>query len=84
MNDEAPELVAEQVFVPEGQAVTVSNASVYVVDLDTKPRDLVMTVVTPPTHGKAKRKNMCVSCYISQKIRVGRSLLFFFIFNYFP
>ena len=51
MNDESPELVAEQVFVPEGQAVTVSNASVYVVDLDTKPRDLVMTVVTPPTHG---------------------------------
>ena len=27
----------------------------------------------------AKRKNMCVSCYISKKIRVGRSLLFFFL-----
>ena len=24
---------------------------------------------------KAKRKNMCVSCYISKKNRVGRSLL---------
>ena len=52
MNDEAPQLVAEQVFVPEAQAVTVSKASVYVVDLDTKPQDLVLTVVTPPTHGK--------------------------------
>ena len=51
MNDEPPELVAEQVFVPEGQTVTVSSASVYVVDLDTKPQDLVMTVVAPPTHG---------------------------------
>ena len=30
--------------------------------------------------GKAKRKNMCVSCYISKKIRVGRSLLIFFFF----
>ena len=29
---------------------------------------------------KAKRKNMCVSCYISKKIRVGRSLLIFFLF----
>ena len=27
---------------------------------------------------KAKRKDMCVSCYISKKIRVGRSLLIFF------
>ena len=27
---------------------------------------------------KAKRKNMCVSCYISKKIRVGRSLLILF------
>ena len=33
---------------------------------------------------QAKRKNMCVSCYISQKIRVGRSLLiFFFIIIFF-
>ena len=29
---------------------------------------------------KAKRKNMCVSCYISKKIRVGRSLLNFILF----
>ena len=29
----------------------------------------------------AKRKNMCVSCYISKNIKVGRLLLiFFFIF----
>ena len=32
--------------------------------------------------GKAKRKNMCVSCYISKKIRVGRSLLIFFYFKF--
>ena len=29
---------------------------------------------------KAKRKNMCVSCYISKKIRVGRSPLFIIFF----
>ena len=34
---------------------------------------------------KTKRKNMCVSCYISKTIRVGRSILIFFIsFFYFP
>ena len=33
---------------------------------------------------EAKKKNMCVSCYISKKIRVGRSLLiFFFFFNFY-
>ena len=33
---------------------------------------------------KAKKKNMCVSCYMSKKIRVGRSLLiFFFLFIFF-
>ena len=31
---------------------------------------------------QAKRKNMCVSCYISKKIRVGRSLLIFFYFKF--
>ena len=30
--------------------------------------------------GQAKRKNMCVSCHISKKIREGRSLLIFFFF----
>ena len=37
---------------------------------------------------RPKEKNMCVSCYISKEIRVGRSLLiflflYFFIFHYF-
>ena len=33
-------------------------------------------------YNKAKRKNMCVSCYIAKKIRVGRSLLIFFYFKF--
>ena len=28
------------------------------------------------------KKNMCVSCYILKKIRVGRSLLIFFYFKF--
>ena len=32
---------------------------------------------------RPKRKNMCVSCYISKQIRVGRSLLIIFFFIFF-
>ena len=32
--------------------MTVTNASVYVTDIDTKPGVLTFSVVTPPTHGK--------------------------------
>ena len=35
-----------------------------------------------PLVNRAKRKNMCVSCYISKKNRVGRSLLIFFYFKF--
>ena len=41
--------------------------------------DLTMHIINC-VYAKAKKKNMCVSCYIPQKNRVGRSLLFFFFF----
>ena len=53
-------------FVKEGQAVTVTNASVYVTDIDTKPGALTLTIVTPPTHGKYYadlfEKSSCILC----------------------
>lgn len=51
VNDEPPHIVTEQLFVKEGQAVTLTNASMYVVDLDTDPEDLILTLRLPPTSG---------------------------------
>lgn len=51
-NDETPSMVTEQVFVQEGQTVVLSNASVYVTDLDTPASRLVFTLHIPPSHGE--------------------------------
>lgn len=56
VNDEPPHLVTEQLFVKEGQAVTLTNASMYIVDLDSTPEDLTMSLLVPPTSGTLKRK----------------------------
>ncbi|XP_076458587.1 LOW QUALITY PROTEIN: extracellular matrix organizing protein FRAS1-like [Babylonia areolata] len=56
VNDEAPHIVTEQLFVKEGQAITLTNASMYVLDLDTAPEDLTMTLRLPPTSGTVKMK----------------------------
>ncbi|KAK3090989.1 hypothetical protein FSP39_016284, partial [Pinctada imbricata] len=59
-NDEVPVLATEQLFVKEDQSVTVTNASIYVIDLDTDPQDLVLTIGEVPQHGTLGRRNSFV------------------------
>ena len=59
MNDEPPYIVTEQLFVKEGQAVTLTNASMYVVDLDTVPVDLMLTLRLPPVSGEFYCSYLC-------------------------
>ena len=59
MNDEPPYIVTEQLFVKEGQAVTLTNASMYVVDLDTVPVDLMLTLRLPPVSGELNCSCLC-------------------------
>lgn len=54
INDEPPIMATEQLFVKEGQAVSLTNASVYVMDLDTEPQDLQLVLILPPSSGKVK------------------------------
>lgn len=51
INDEAPSVVTEQLFVQEGHEVTVTNTSVFITDLDTAPEQLMITVEAAPEHG---------------------------------
>ena len=55
MNDEAPLIVTEQLFVQEGRVVALTNASMYVVDIDTSPDDLIFTLDVPPVFGERLR-----------------------------
>ena len=59
VNDEPPYIVTEQLFVKEGQAVTLTNASMYVVDLDTLPEDLMLTLRLPPVSGELNIPCLC-------------------------
>ncbi|XP_041363241.1 extracellular matrix organizing protein FRAS1-like isoform X2 [Gigantopelta aegis] len=56
VNDEPPHMITEQLFVSEGKSVLLTNASMYVVDLDTQPADLLFTLTLPPTQGYLKKK----------------------------
>ena len=51
VNDEPPKVITEQIFVHEGQTVFITNASIYVVDMDTPPTDLVVMISSAPTNG---------------------------------
>ena len=53
VNDEAPSIITEQLFVQEGHQVAVTNTSVFITDLDTIVSDLMITVESAPEHGKA-------------------------------
>lgn len=44
-------MVTEQLFVQEGHEVAVTNASVFITDLDTPPEQLKITVEAAPEHG---------------------------------
>ena len=66
-SDEPGDYVVPNVLSPRDLVFRPDNMD------ETVPHVLINTL-------KAKRKNMCVSCYISKKIRVGRSLLIFFFF----
>ncbi|KAL3876627.1 hypothetical protein ACJMK2_034445 [Sinanodonta woodiana] len=57
INDEPPLMVTEQVFAREGHAVTVTNASIYILDIDSHPEDLALTLKTAPMHGHLRRKD---------------------------
>ncbi|VDI42839.1 Hypothetical predicted protein [Mytilus galloprovincialis] len=57
LNDEEPLLVTEQLFVQEHQAVVVTNSSLYVIDIDTHPDQLLLTVKVSPQHGTLGRRD---------------------------
>ncbi|KAK7498552.1 hypothetical protein BaRGS_00010212, partial [Batillaria attramentaria] len=67
VNDEHPHIVTEQLFVKEGQAVTLTNASMYVVDLDTDPEDLMLSLRVPPASGTLKRKDFFMDSVMNAK-----------------
>ena len=52
MNDEPPVVVLEQLFVQEGQSVTLTNTSIVIPDLDTGPGSISCVLETPPEHGQ--------------------------------
>ncbi|XP_035826399.1 extracellular matrix protein FRAS1 [Aplysia californica] len=56
LNDEAPQIITEQLFAREGRGVTLTNASMYVVDLDSQPQDLMFTLTTSPANGQLMKK----------------------------
>ncbi|KAH3869870.1 hypothetical protein DPMN_033043, partial [Dreissena polymorpha] len=56
VNDEPPVVVLEQLFVQEGQSVTLTNTSIFITDLDTGPGNISLVLGTPPEHGVLKRK----------------------------
>ncbi|ESO99609.1 hypothetical protein LOTGIDRAFT_173674 [Lottia gigantea] len=56
INDEPPEIITEQLFVQEGRFVTLTNASMFVLDIDTVPEDLVFTLDIPPSHGSLRKQ----------------------------
>ncbi|XP_048248290.1 extracellular matrix organizing protein FRAS1-like isoform X2 [Haliotis rufescens] len=58
VNDEQPHIITEQLFVQEGKAVTLTNASMYVIDIDTAPEDLFFTLQIPPSHGALRVKEL--------------------------
>lgn len=51
VNDEAPEIITEQLFVQEDKSVSMTNATFFVIDLDSRPDELLFTVDSPPSHG---------------------------------
>ena len=61
-NDEAPVIVADTLFVMEGETVPITNSSIYVNDIDTEfdgsAADVhTFTVMTPPREGTLQWKN---------------------------
>ncbi|KAL5018410.1 hypothetical protein ScPMuIL_004132 [Solemya velum] len=56
VNDEPPLIVTEQLFVQENGAVLLTNASLYVIDIDSDDTDLIFTLETPPSYGNLKKK----------------------------
>ncbi|GFO33130.1 extracellular matrix protein fras1-like [Plakobranchus ocellatus] len=56
VNDEAPHIVSEQIYTQEGGAVTLTNASLYVTDLDTSPEELTFTLTKLPDNGQLVKK----------------------------
>ena len=52
VNDEPPVLITEQVFCQEGQVAPLTNNSVYIIDMDTPPDELEITLKATPKQGK--------------------------------
>ena len=48
--------MTETLFVREGQQVLLTNASLYVLDLDTQPTELSLTLTSEPTNGQLVKK----------------------------
>ena len=56
VNDEAPVMKTEQLFVREGHLAALTNTSLYITDLDTPPRDLLLTLTSEPINGQLLMK----------------------------
>ena len=57
-NDEPPQIISEQIFCQEGRGILIKNASMFIVDFDTLPSELLLTVEKEPKQGKV---NYCCS-----------------------
>ncbi|XP_013419183.1 extracellular matrix protein FRAS1-like, partial [Lingula anatina] len=68
-NDESPVMVTEQLHCQEGRGVVMTNATMYVIDFDSVPEELLFTVEALPQHGKLRRKE-----YIQDMIFSGQEL----------
>ncbi len=68
-NDEEPELITTQLFLPEGEGVVVSNVSLFVSDLDTPDEDLIFTITQYPSFGNLRRRD-----HLESVMHTGRIL----------
>ncbi|XP_033757797.1 extracellular matrix protein FRAS1-like [Pecten maximus] len=68
VNDEAPMVMTEQIFVRENFNVLVTNASLYVVDIDTSADDLIFTLDTAPQHGSMGKRVSVLDPVVSARV----------------
>ncbi|XP_077999737.1 extracellular matrix organizing protein FRAS1-like [Glandiceps talaboti] len=69
LNDEEPVIQKEQLYCGEGEAVIITNVTLYVTDMDTNTEDLLFTLTQPPAHGQIRRRD-----FIQDAVRVGRQI----------
>ncbi|XP_071043236.1 extracellular matrix organizing protein FRAS1 [Parasteatoda tepidariorum] len=78
MNDETPHVFTDYVIVDFGRYTKISNSSFSVIDVDTKPDDLEISILNPPQQGSVKTLNQS-SHLLSQATTLHKGDVFSFL-----